>query len=257
MKYPMFACLGEQYPFALEQQYERILKKIVELWDTQEIDAYFSDLVIDTRGGRQGFPRDVLNDIMRLREYCESSRLNEAERQVDAMRELDRRGILFKEPRFLQAVNEGDQALVDLFIRAGINVHAADDQGTPAVLIALKRGYTVIAGILINAGANVNARDKLGLTPLLLACGKTARGFREIAENLIRLGADINVRDPLGWTPLLLALSGGTADIAEMLILRGADVTARNRKGVSALALAEAAGRDHVVELLRERGARR
>lgn len=257
MKYPLFECLREQYPFALEQKYERILKTIDELWDTPQIDAYFTELVIDTRGGRQGFPKDVLNDILVLRDFRESSRLGEAETQLEAMRELERSGIPFNDAQFLQALERGDQGLVDLFVRAGANVHLPDAQGTPPILNALKRGFTVIARILLNAGADPNARDRFGLSPLLLACGKDTRGYKQIAEKLIQMGAEINVRDRLAWTPLLLALSGGTVEIAERLIERGADVNARNRRGESALALAERAHQASVARRLLERGAHR
>lgn len=257
MKYPLFECLGEQYPFALEQKYERILKKIDELWETPQIDAYLSDLVIDSRGGRQGFPKEVLDDIMALRDFRESSRLSEAETQLEAMRELERRGLPFNDAQFLQALQRGDQAMTDLFVRAGANVHLLDSQGNPPILNALKRGYTVIARILLNAGADPNVRDKFGLSPLLLACGKNTRGYRQIAEKLIQMGAEINVRDRLAWTPLLLALSGGTVEIAERLIERGADVNARTRNGESALALAEQANQASVTKMLQERGARR
>lgn len=256
MKYPLFECLREQYPYALEQQYERILKKIDELWETPEIDAYFSDLIIDTRGGRQGFPKDVLNDIVTLRDFRETERLREAESQSDAMRELERRGVAFNDNAFQQALRHGDQMLVDLFVRAGINIHQEDADGSPPLLSALKKGYTVIARILLNAGADINARDKLGLTPLLLACGKPTRGYKEIAERLVRKGAEINVRDRLGWSPLLLALSGGTAEIAELLIERGADLSIRTRYGESALALAEKSENVRLITLLREKGAK-
>jgi len=45
------------YPHELEQRYPRILNQIVELWDSPRMEAYFLDLMIDTRGDRQGFSR--------------------------------------------------------------------------------------------------------------------------------------------------------------------------------------------------------
>jgi len=257
MKYPLFECLGNDYPFALEAQYERILKRIDELWDSDEIDAYFTSLIIDDRGGRQGFPADVLNDILRLRDFSESERLRRAETPQEAAAELKERGVTFNDKEFLRAINQGNPELVDLFLRAGMNVHIEDELGTPAIVVALKKGYTIIARILLNAGADVNAHDKMGFTPLLLACGKPTYGYKAIAEKLIKKGADINARDRLGYTPLLLALSGGTAEVAEILIERGADISARTRAGESALALAEKAGRDQIVNLLEAKGARR
>jgi ankyrin repeat protein len=204
MKYPLFDPLGDYYPNTLEQRYERILKKIVELWNEPEIDDYFTSLIVDSRGGRKGFEADVFNDIHQLHKFRESERLREVEDKIEAVRELEKLGVEFSVKAFLKTVQDGDQSLVDLFVRAGINIHSRDELGNPAFIIALKNGYTVIANIFLTVGADPNARDEQGFTPLLLACGKTTKGYKEIAEKLIRLGADVDARDPLGWTPLLL-----------------------------------------------------
>ena len=54
------------YPAALEAKYPRIFNRIMDLWGMQELEDYFADLMVDKRGGRQGFPPDVLNDILTL-----------------------------------------------------------------------------------------------------------------------------------------------------------------------------------------------
>lgn len=250
MKYSLFQPLGQDYPHSLETQYERILVKIVQLWETPEIDAYFSDLLIDKRGGRKGFPKNVLADIVRLAEYREYFTLKQAERKEDALKELKRRGIDFNPDSFLLAVETGDKNLLDLLLRAGINIHVKYGDGTPPLIMALKKGYTIVAQILLKAGVDVNVTDASGFTPLILACGKNIPGYKEIAETLIKKGAFVNMRDRLGYTPLLLALSGGTAEIAELLIERGADITAQTRKGETALSLARKANHSHLVRLL-------
>jgi ankyrin repeat protein len=257
VKHPLFESLGERYPQALEERFDRILTKIEELWETDQIDDYFSDLIIDKRGGRQGFPKDVLDDIIMLRDLRESEVIRRAERKEDAARELDIRGFKLKDEEFFRAIEDGNKVLVDLFVRAGFNIHKDSEEGTPPLLIALKNGYTVIAHILLNAGADVNARDSMGLTPLLMACGKPARGYKDVAEILINKGANINVHDRLGYTPLLLAVSGGTVDIAEILIKRGANVSAKNKYGETALSLAEKNGHQAIAKLLVEMGAAR
>jgi len=256
MKHPLFESLGDKYPFSLEERFDRILNKMEELWDTPQIDDYFSDLLIDKRGGRQGFPKDVLDDIIRLRDFRESETLRRAESREDAIRELEIKGFKFSKEEFFHALDNGDKEIVDLFVRAGFNIHLEDEKGTTPLLIALKKGYTIIAHILLNAGADVNAMDKMGLTPLLIACGKPARGYMEVAEMLIQKGAIINIHDRLGYTPLLLALSGGTADISKMLIDKGANIFARNRHGETALSLAEKAGNKELVDLLLKKGAK-
>lgn len=238
VKYQRFARLGDDYPSHLEANFEHILTKIELLWNKPELHDYFSDLLIDKRGGRKGFPQEVLNEIIMLREFRELETFREVERREDAVRELGRRGIGLAKEEFFRALHGGSQELIDLFVRAKFNIHISDENGDLPLMIALKKGYSVIAKILLDAGADVNAKDKLGLTPLLVACGKKSQGYRLIAELLIKKGAFVNVRDSLGFTPLLLSLSGGTIEIAELLVERGADVFACTRKGEAALALA-------------------
>lgn len=237
MKHPLFESLGHDYPRHLEEQYDRVLTKIEELWDTPEIDNYFSDLLIDKRGGRQGFPRQVLEDIMRLRDLRESEKLRGVETKEDAIYELALNSYEMKPQDFLRALDEGKREIIDLYVRAGFNIHFFDDSGATPLLAALKKGYTVVARILLNAGADINARDHLGLTPLILACTRNTPGNQQIAHAMIRKGAFINMRDRLGNTPLLLALAAGMLPIAEELIERGVDVTVTNRRGETATSL--------------------
>jgi len=257
MKHPLFECLGDDYPYALEESYDRILVKIEQLWDTVEINNYFSDLLIDKRGGRQGFPSKVLTDIIKLREFRELETLRKAEDKQDAINELKLRGIDFNKDQFFQALQNGDKAKIDLFVRASFNIHIVDEHGNPPILIALKKGYTVITQILLNAGADVNARGKDGLSPLLIACGKPTHGYKAIAETLIKRGAIINIRDRLGYTPLLLSLTGGTYEVAEMLIERGADLTATTRNGETALSLAKKLENKKLIELIVNKAAQK
>lgn len=250
MKYALFEPLGDEYPYALERRHEYILEKLTKLWDTPEIDAYFTSLLIDTRGGRKGFGPDVFKDIDCLYKFRESERLREAQSKLEAMRELELRGLHFNAAAFLKAVRQGDQRLVDLFVRGGINVNAHDDGDGTALQVALKGGFTVIALILLKAGADANARDATGFTPLLMACGKTTFGYKEVAEKLVHMGADVNARDPLGWTPLLLAISAGNAGLVSLLLANGASPMARTRKGENAWYLAQKFGHKDLIDLL-------
>jgi hypothetical protein len=54
----------EHYPYALENKYPRILETIMSLWDEDEIDPYFMELMVSDREGRGGFPPDVAANIM-------------------------------------------------------------------------------------------------------------------------------------------------------------------------------------------------
>lgn len=255
VKHPFFEYLGDNYPYALEEHFDRILIRIEQLWHTPEIHDFFSGLIIDSRGGRQGFPKDVMEDILRLRQVRQSHYIREAEGIDSAINELSRRGIERSNEQLLQAIDEDNRAVVDLFVRSNFNIHISDHDGTPILLMALKKGYTTIAGILISKGADVNAHDRMGVTPLLLVCGKQLSGYKTIAEILIQRGAYIDDRDSLGFTPLLLSLSGGTSEVAELLIERGANIFARGKNRKSALALAESSGNTHIAELLKAKGA--
>lgn len=241
-KHPLFALMRDDYPFALEKSYERILLQIEDLWETEEIDEYLSELLIDRRGGRKGFPDEVVKDISCIREYRESERLAEAERAEQAVQQLMKLGYAQNTFDFERALREGVREAIDLYVRARFNIHYADSSNTTPLLKALKRGHTVCADILLKAGSDPNAKDKLGLTPLLVACGKPTAGYRSIAESLIRKRAAINVSDPMGNTPLILAISGGMYDIAASLVERGAKLRVTNRKGESAISLLKGLG---------------
>ncbi|MFY9326959.1 MAG: ankyrin repeat domain-containing protein [Georgfuchsia sp.] len=250
MKHLLFEPLGDNYPNALEERYDRILTKIEQMWDTPEIEEYFTDLLIDKRGGRQGFPEEVLAEIVRLANYREILTIKQAERREYAISELAKRGIQVDTNNLFRAVETGDKELLDYLLRAGVNIRVKNKDGSPPIITALIKGYTVVAQMLLKAGAEVNERDKRGLSPLLLACGKPVQGYKSVAEALIKKGAFVNMRDALGYTPLLLALSGGTADIAELLIERGADISATTRDGETALSLARKTGNTFLTNLL-------
>jgi len=59
----------EMRPARLVEQFPRIVNLIAMQWaDAAACPAYFEELLVDRRGGRQGFPADVRNEIVRLRD---------------------------------------------------------------------------------------------------------------------------------------------------------------------------------------------
>jgi hypothetical protein len=50
----------------IESRFPRIAGTIRERWGQRALDDYFGKLVIDDRGGRQGFPPEVLSAIMEV-----------------------------------------------------------------------------------------------------------------------------------------------------------------------------------------------
>jgi hypothetical protein len=64
-------------PRVLCDYYPRIANSLAAMWeDTEGLRAYFDGLFIDRRGGRRGFPPDVLNDLRVLRYYLAASALD-------------------------------------------------------------------------------------------------------------------------------------------------------------------------------------
>jgi len=64
-------------PHVLCDYYPRIANSLAAMWgDAEGLRAYFDGLFIDRRGGRKGFPQDVLNDLRVLRYYLAASPLD-------------------------------------------------------------------------------------------------------------------------------------------------------------------------------------
>jgi hypothetical protein len=64
------------------ESYPHIVESVCLMWGGREADAYLNKLVIDTRGGRKGFPRDVMDDLLVLVEVCTIDRDRSRERDI-------------------------------------------------------------------------------------------------------------------------------------------------------------------------------
>ena len=61
---------AEVRPVALLRQFPRIANVVARAWnDPAEIQAVLDDLLVDRRGGRQGFPLEVTEELLVLRDY--------------------------------------------------------------------------------------------------------------------------------------------------------------------------------------------
>jgi hypothetical protein len=57
-------------PKELASRYPRIVNQIARQWRTPtQMDKYFQDLLMDTRGNRQGFPLKIVMELSTLREH--------------------------------------------------------------------------------------------------------------------------------------------------------------------------------------------
>jgi hypothetical protein len=51
---------------ALEEQFSRLVPEIVAFWGSPTCYQHLQDLLMDTRGGRKGFPADVYSELSLL-----------------------------------------------------------------------------------------------------------------------------------------------------------------------------------------------
>jgi len=250
------------YPATLEAKYSRVFNKIVAMWGTQPLEEYFSDLIVDKRGGRKGFPPDVAADIILL------SRLHERLLQSAGMKREEGTGdpwgdeklrhklateqIEYSKQGFLVAVERGNDRAVRLFLNAGVGADERDALGVTPLIKAAMFNRTAVAGLLIKAKADVNAANAQGYTPLHWAA---AKGYLDIVELLLNHGAGVDPRTTLGLTPLMQAAMAGHARVCDALISKGAGVNEGDKHGATALHKAVNDGHVNVAEILVAAGA--
>src|SRR5215472_5954875 len=73
-------------------------------------------------------------------------------------------------PALIDAAKNVDKDAVRALLKQGVNVNAADADGTTALHWASYRDDLETADLLIRAGAKVNSANDLGATPLWAAC---------------------------------------------------------------------------------------
>jgi hypothetical protein len=53
---------------SLEAQFPRVASELVQRWSGPDVDAYLDQLISHTREGREGFPLEVMSDLLFLSE---------------------------------------------------------------------------------------------------------------------------------------------------------------------------------------------
>lgn len=249
------------YPAALEAKYARIFNRIMELWETLELEEYFSELMVDKRGGRQGFPPDVMNDILTLsRIHGRVLELKSVKRDEDddpwasdiARRSLQAEQIEFNLKGFERAIQLGNERAIKIFLKAGVKPNEKDSSGATPLMKAASLNRTSVAAVLIDAKADVNVRDLQGFTPLHWAAFK---GFPEMTKLLVERGADVNAKSNMGLTPIMQATMWGHDRIVSYLLSKGALVNETDNDGMTALHNAVSDGHVKVVKALLAGGA--
>jgi len=255
----------ECYPLNMEEQFPRVMDRITELWNSPEIDAYFTDLMIDNRGGtRQGFPPRVASEIFAL--STAHSNMRDKKKKVatggnpwegveDSKKiAVEQQGYAFSPRGFVQSAEKGDQKAVLLFLESGVDINTRDEHGWTPLMISTFNGREEVALLLIRSGADVNAKDTAGYGPLHWAA---FNGYSKVVKLLVEKRAHVNAVSKHGLTPLLQAATRGHLVTAGQLIAGGANVNLASNDGWTPLHKAAANGHTEVVKLLLAKGADR
>ena len=154
----------------------------------------------------------------------------------------------------LYAARGGDEKIVEILIKAGVDVNKGKEtDGSTPLMLASENGHHTTVVLLLKNGAVVDKEDRLhGWTALLEAC--TGAHF-EVVEELVKGGADVNKASPEGSTPLLMAVNNSEVevlliDVVQFLLNAGADKNKADTDGNTPLSVAVEKGEEDLVKLL-------
>jgi ankyrin repeat protein len=155
--------------------------------------------------------------------------------------------------RLIQAVKSQNEGAVRDLLKQGVDVNAAQGDGTTALHWAANLANLAIADLLIHAGARVSAANDLGATPLYLACRNRSASM---VDGLLAAGADANAKLLNGETVLMTCARTGEPKAVKALLVHGADAKATEpQHNQTALMWAAAQSHPEAVAMLIEFGA--
>jgi len=139
------------------------------------------------------------------------------------------------------AVLAGDVAKTTTMLNKGADCNTCNEEGASLLMLAAAAGHLDLVEMLIKAGAKVDAADARGWTPLMKALFnyELNRGFPDVVSALIGAGADIEHQVSYGTRPLMIAAGYGEASVVEVLLAAGVDTGAVNEGGRNAKTMAE------------------
>ena len=168
--------------------------------------------------------------------------------------DVNARNVDGRTPLIYAASDSNAEETVELLLQHGADVHATDNEGLSALLIA---DSAEILDLLLAAGADPKQTDAQGNTLLHVNSGCDS-DHDAFIERLFELELDVNARNNDGATPLISACKNYSpgSEFITALLEHGADINARDNKGRTALMHAAAnAYYPSALELLIERGA--
>lgn len=250
----LFRSLPANYPRLLEQSHPHVLGRLMDLWGTPEFEPFIHDLMLDTRGGRNGFALEVLGELMfisELHSIFKNDGLHFPTAPVaNARQEAPQEG---SSPEvFQQAIEHGQLEKVATILNTGVEIDYRFESGRTPLIVAAASGQADTARFLIERGARVDLQEDGKYTALHWAA---YYGHERIIAALAAAGAAVNVAQNTGDTPLALAVMRGHRDAARLLLELRANPNLAGSKG-RLLDMALRADDAEMIELLRRYGAR-
>lgn len=188
--------------------------------------------------------------------------------------------------RLIQAVKDQDLASIRILLDSGIDVNAAEADGSRALHWSVHRNNIDITRLLLETGIEVNAKNRYEVAALSLAANNGNPDMIELllnagafpntamAENetvlltaartgdveslalLIDAGANVNERETWrGQSALMWAAGEGNLEVVKQLVAKGADISARSTRGFTPLLFAAREGKTEIVRELLDIGA--
>ena len=150
-------------------------------------------------------------------------------------------------------IKSGDRKTAIEMIGKGVDVNAAQGDGTTPLHWASYQVDLDLVKRLISRGAKADVKNSFGATPLAEA---VKVGNIELVKLLLNAGANANAANDDDQTPLMLAAKTGIVEIADMLVRHRANVNATEKwHGQNALMWAAAENFPEMVEFLVKHGA--
>jgi ankyrin repeat protein len=140
-----------------------------------------------------------------------------------AQRQLAKTAIPVTAQSLLSAVSKADRATIDLLLKAGVDINAADDAGFTCLMTAVTAGNAELAEHLINSGALVNKASATGETALMLA---SVKGDLKMLNLLLDHGADVNATDIDGHNALHYSIGARQPAAVTLLVKHHAEAHA-------------------------------
>jgi ankyrin repeat protein len=151
------------------------------------------------------------------------------------------------------AVLNGHTEIVNILLRAKVDVNLEDSNGLSAVYLAAAMGFSEITQLLLDAGAVFDKDDKWAANQLL-ACASDGERTQTL-KLFLQMGVSPNTRGLDKKTALIQATSNGSLECMKILLRAGADIHLRDSENRTPLGVACEQGSVHAASILLEAGA--